>query len=173
ARASSPRARWRCQRGDSPRRSRGRDDARPSRRTRPMRNKSSFEPERRCRAPCGKYSCPRGTKRQAEKASRRSREEFISTVEARILERIEAVFVRCPELFRFSVRDRSGLPDHIDPTRLEGELFIFEIALAPRLGKAQYDEVYGAISAAITAAVSSWPEAKNLLRGRTFVRYLH
>jgi hypothetical protein len=95
------------------------------------------------------------------------------TIEARVLERIEAVFARCPELFRFSVRDRAGLPDHIDPTALEGELFIFEIALAPRLGQAQYDEVYGAIAAAISAAVSSWPEAKDLLRGKTFVRYLH
>jgi len=97
----------------------------------------------------------------------------MSTIEARVLERIEAVFVRCPELFRFSVRDRSGLPDHIDPTKLEGELFIFEIALAPRLGKAQYDEVYDAIAAAIHATVSSWPEATELLRGKTFVRYLH
>jgi hypothetical protein len=76
-------------------------------------------------------------------ATRGSRREgFINTVEARVLQRIESVFVRCPELFRFSVRDRSGLPDHIDPTKLEGDLFIFEIALAPRLGKAQYDEVY-------------------------------
>ena len=97
----------------------------------------------------------------------------MSTIEARVLQRIEAVFVRCPELFRFSVRDRSGLPDHIDPTTLEGELFIFEIALAPRLGKAQYDEVYDAIAAAIAGAVSSWPEAKEVLRGKTFVRYLH
>ena len=97
----------------------------------------------------------------------------MSSVEVRILQRIEAVFARCPELFRFSVRDRSGLPDHLDPTRLEGELFIFEIALAPRLGKAQYDEVYDAIAAAITGAVSSWPEAKDLLSGKTFVRYLH
>jgi hypothetical protein len=94
-------------------------------------------------------------------------------VEARVLARIEAVFTRCPELFRFSVRDRSGLPDHIDPTTLEGELFIFEIALAPRLGKAQYDEVYGTIAEAISAAVASWPEAKDLLRGKTFVRSLH
>ena len=97
----------------------------------------------------------------------------MSSIEARIRERIEAVFVRCPELFRFSVRDRAGLPDHIDPTTLEGELFIFEIALAPRLGKAQYDEVYDAIARAIASAVSSWPEARNLLRGKTFVRYLH
>lgn len=95
------------------------------------------------------------------------------SVEARVLARMEAVFARCPELFRFSVRDRSGLPDHVDPTRLEGELFIFEIALAPRLGKLQYDEVYAAIAAAIAGAVSSWPEAKDLLPGKTFVRALH
>ena len=49
-------------------------------------------------------------------------------IEAAVFERMEAVFARCPELFRFSVRDRSGLPDHIDPTTLVGELFIFEIA---------------------------------------------
>ena len=97
----------------------------------------------------------------------------MSTLEAQVLERIESVFVCCPELFRFSVRDRSGLPDHIDPTTLEGELFIFEIALAPRLGKAQYDEVYDTIARAIAGAVSSWPEAKDVLRGKTFVRYLH
>ena len=36
------------------------------------------------------------------------------SIEALVLERIEGVFARCPELFRFSVRDRTGLPDHID-----------------------------------------------------------
>ena len=95
------------------------------------------------------------------------------SIEERVYQRIETVFARCPELFRFSVRDRSGLPDHIDPTTLAGELFVFEIALAPRLGKVQYDEVYEAISAAIRAAVASWPQAKDLLPGKTFVRYLH
>ena len=94
-------------------------------------------------------------------------------LEAQVLERIESVFAHCPELHRFSVRDRSGLPDHIDPTSLDGELFIFEIALAPRLGKAQYEEVYDTIARAIAAAVSSWPQAKELLTGKTFVRYLH
>src|SRR5207237_6669615 len=113
----------------------------------------------RGRAPCAQYSW-RGR-------------ESMQSIEAEILQRIEAVFVRCPELFRFSVRDRAGLPDHIDPTTLEGELFIFEIALAPRLGKAQYDEVYGAIAAAISGACTLWPQAKELLCGKTFVRYLH
>ena len=95
------------------------------------------------------------------------------SIEARVLERIEAVFARCPELFRFSVRDRTGLPDHIDPTTLDGELFIFEIALAPRLGKEQYDAVYDEIANAIAAAVAARPEARKLLPGRTFVRALH
>ena len=42
------------------------------------------------------------------------------SIEERIYQRIETVFARCPELFRFSVRDRAGLPDHIDPTTLAG-----------------------------------------------------
>ena len=86
---------------------------------------------------------------------------------------MRALFARCPALFRFTVRDRSGLPDHMDPTALQGELFIFEIALSPRWGSAQYDEVYREIAAAITAAVAARPEAKPLLLGRSFVRALH
>ncbi len=86
---------------------------------------------------------------------------------------MQALFARCPALYRFAVRDRSGLPDHIDPTTLVGELFIFEIALIPRWGKRQYDEVYGEIARAIAAAVSARPEAKPLLAGRSFVRALH
>jgi hypothetical protein len=86
---------------------------------------------------------------------------------------VRRVFARCPALHRFSVRDRTGLPDHIDPTTLTGELFIFEIALAPRWGKRQYDEVYQEISAAIAAAVAALPEARPLLAGRSFVRALH
>ena len=68
---------------------------------------------------------------------------------------------------------RSGLPDHIDPTTLHGELFIFEIALSPRWGKHQYDEVYHEIASAIAAAVAARPEAKPLIAGRSFVRALH
>ena len=40
------------------------------------------------------------------------------------------------------MRDRSGLPDNLNPTVLAGEFFIFEIGLSPRWGKRQYDEVY-------------------------------
>ena len=81
------------------------------------------------------------------------------SVESELQEAVRRLFARCPALYRFTVRDRSGLPDHIDPTALEGELFIFEIALSPRWGARQYDEVYGEIAAAIGAAVSARPEA--------------
>jgi hypothetical protein len=86
---------------------------------------------------------------------------------------VARLFARRPELWRFTVRDRTGLPDHLDPTTLTGEFFIFEIGLSPRLGKQQYNEVYDDIARAITAAVAAMPEAKRLLPGRTFMRALH
>jgi hypothetical protein len=86
---------------------------------------------------------------------------------------VARLFARRPELWRFTVRDRTGLPDHLDPTTLSGEFFIFEIGLSPRLGKQQYNEVYDDIARAITAAVAAMPEAKRLLPGRTFMRALH
>ena len=97
----------------------------------------------------------------------------MDSAEAELEGRVARLFGKRPELWRFTVRDRSGLPDHIDPTGLQGELFIFEIALIPRWGKRQYDEVYGEIAAAIAAAVSARPEARPLLAGRSFVRALH
>jgi hypothetical protein len=97
----------------------------------------------------------------------------MNTIEAELEARVARLFARRPELWRFTVRDRSGLPDHLDPTSLAGELFIFEIGLSPRLGKDHYDEVYDDIARAITAVVAARPEAKRLLPGRTFVRALH
>ena len=94
-------------------------------------------------------------------------------IESELEGRVARLFARRPELWRFTVRDRSMLPDHLDPTTLSGEFFIFEIGLSPRLGKAQYNEVYDDISRAITAAVAARPEAKRLLPGRTFRRALH
>ena len=97
----------------------------------------------------------------------------MDSAEAELEGRVARLFGKRPELWRFTVRDRSGLPDHLDPTSLAGEFFIFEIGLSPRLGKSQYDEVYDEIARAITAAVASRPEAKKLLASRTFFRALH
>ena len=94
-------------------------------------------------------------------------------IETELEGRVARLFARRPDLWRFTVRDRSMLPDHLDPTTLSGEFFIFEIGLSPRLGKEQYNEVYDDITRAITAAVAAEPQARKLLPGRTFVRALH
>ena len=86
---------------------------------------------------------------------------------------VQRLFARRPELWRFTVRDRSGLPDNLDPTSLSGEFFIFEIGLSPRRDRSHYDEVYDDIARAISAAVNAQPDARRLLTGRTFVRALH
>jgi hypothetical protein len=97
----------------------------------------------------------------------------MNSVEAELEGSVARLFTRRPDLWRFTVRDRSGLPDHMDPTTLSGEFFIFEIGLSPRLGQRQYDEVYDDIVRTISGAVAARPEAKRLLPGRTFMRALH
>jgi hypothetical protein len=97
----------------------------------------------------------------------------MDTIEAELEGLVARLFARRPELWRFTVRDRTGLPDHLDPTSVSGEFFIFEIGLSPRLGKAQYDEVYDDIARAIAAAVKAQPKARRLLPGRIFKRALH
>jgi hypothetical protein len=97
----------------------------------------------------------------------------MKSIEAELEGRVARLFIQRPELWRFTVRDRSGLPDNLNPTALAGEFFIFEIGLSPRLGKQQYDEVYDDIVRAITNAVAARPDAKRLLTGRTFMRPLH
>ena len=94
-------------------------------------------------------------------------------IEAELEGRVARLFASRPELWRFTVRDRSGLPDHLDPTSLAGEFFIFEIGLSPRRGRSHYDEVYDDIARAISAVVKALPAARRLLTGRTFKRALH
>ena len=97
----------------------------------------------------------------------------MDSAEAELEGRVAHLFARRPELWRFTVRDRSMLPDHVDPTTLSGEFFIFEIGLSPRRSSEHYNEVYDDIASAITAAVAAHPAARLLLPGRTFVRALH
>jgi hypothetical protein len=90
----------------------------------------------------------------------------------RVESRMRQLFERCPALWRFTVRDRASLPDHIDPTTLQGEIFVFEVALFPRYGQRQYDEVYRQIANALHEAIRAEPEQRRLLPGRSFVRAL-
>ena len=94
----------------------------------------------------------------------------MDSVETELVGRVARLFARRPELWRFTVRDRSMLPDHLDPTTLTGEFFIFEIGLSPRRDKDHYNEVYDDIARAITAAVAEHPEAGGSSRGALHAR---
>ena len=94
-------------------------------------------------------------------------------MDAKLEAQLRAVFRRRPDLQRFVIQDRAGLPDHVDRESLQGELFVTQITLYPRRGGKQYDEVYADIARAITQVVDERPDALTLLPGRTFVRALH
>ncbi|HEX6266294.1 MAG TPA: hypothetical protein VFZ81_05300 [Burkholderiales bacterium] len=94
-------------------------------------------------------------------------------MDSEVESQLRAVFLRRPDLQRFVIQDRAGLPDNIDRESLQGELFITQITLYPRRGSRQYDEVYADIARAITRVVDERPEALSLLRGKIFVRALH
>lgn len=91
-------------------------------------------------------------------------------IEAEVSAGMKLLFYRHPQLCGFVVRDRAGLPQHVNRDKLEGEIFITEIGLYPRLDKVQYDEIYDEIAKVITRLVNDKPETKEVLVGRTFAR---
>ena len=97
----------------------------------------------------------------------------LSRVEAELSARIWAVFGSFPHLCGFSLQDRTGLPDFIDPSSLRDELFVTELGFSAAVSETEYDEAYRLITEAVADIVSERPEALELLRGRTFARTLH
>lgn len=79
-------------------------------------------------------------------------------LEADLAARIEALFRRCPALCGFAV-DRG--------------LFISNLGCHPALDREQAAELCDEISHALLELLDEWPEADELLRGRTFARTLH
>src|SRR5712691_8926387 len=57
----------------------------------------------------------------------------LNRVEAELSARIGAVFGRFPDLSGFSLQDRTGLPDYIDPSSLRDELFVTELGVSASL----------------------------------------
>ncbi len=74
---------------------------------------------------------------------------------------VQSIFARCPELCGFSVRSE------------DGELFVSDVGIAPRLSVEQYGVIFQHIATTLAALLEERPEASLWLRGRTFVRTLH
>jgi hypothetical protein len=96
-----------------------------------------------------------------------------SRVERELSVRIWAVFGRFPDLCGFSLQDRTGLPDYINTSYLQEDLFVTDLGFSAPVSDMEYDEAYRLITDAVADIVSERPEALDLLRGRTFARTLH
>jgi hypothetical protein len=87
---------------------------------------------------------------------------------------IEALFMRCPALYGFSVRGPEELPDDCprsdDP---ESDLFVGDVGISPALSDEQFGEIFKQIVAALAELLAEEPEAGEALRGRTFARVVH
>ena len=81
--------------------------------------------------------------------------------ESHLLQQLESLFARCPDLCGFSVRQEAE------------ELYVSDIGISPRLSAEQYGEIYQEIAETLGELLEEEPQAGEWLRGRTFARTLH
>ena len=87
--------------------------------------------------------------------------------------RVENIFDRCPALHGFTVQDSSALPEELRSLALEKELVVTDIGVYPFINAEQCEAIYNEIAVALLDFMFERPSAKDVLRGRTFVRTLH
>ena len=87
--------------------------------------------------------------------------------------RLDVIFERCPQLHGFTVQDSSALPEELRSLALEKELVVTDIGVYPSVGAEQREHIYNEIAVALLDFMFARPAAKDVLRGRTFVRTLH
>ena len=87
--------------------------------------------------------------------------------------RVEIIFDRCPQLHGFTVQDSSALPEELRSLALERELVVTDIGVYPFINAEQCEVIYNEIAVALLDFMYERPAAKDVLRGKTFVRQLH
>lgn len=87
--------------------------------------------------------------------------------------RVEVIFDRCPQLHGFTVQDSSALPEELRSLALERELVVTDIGVYPFINTEQCEAIYNEIAVALLDFLYERPAAKEVLRGKTFVRQLH
>ena len=87
--------------------------------------------------------------------------------------RLDVIFDRCPQLHGFTVQDSSALPEELRSLALEKELVVTDIGVFPFINAEQCEVIYNEIAVALLDFMYERPAAKDVLRGKTFVRHLH
>ena len=94
-------------------------------------------------------------------------------IEEDLATRLETIFEHCPHLCGFTVQDSSALPEELRSLALERELVVTDIGVYPFINAEQCEQIYNEIAVALLDFMYERPSAKDVLRGRTFVRTLH
>jgi hypothetical protein len=97
----------------------------------------------------------------------------LPSIEEDLAARIGTLFLRCPQLHGFTVLDRSLVPGGARVAALERGLFVAGIGIYPQLTVEQCERIYDEISVALLDFLLQRPDARDVLRGRTFARALH
>jgi hypothetical protein len=97
----------------------------------------------------------------------------LPTLEDDLAARLENIFDRCPQLHGFTVQDSSALPEELRSAALERELVVTDIGVFPFINAEQCEVIYNEIAVALLDFMYERPSARDVLRGRTFVRMLH
>jgi hypothetical protein len=97
----------------------------------------------------------------------------LPSVEADLAARMDRLFERCPHLHGFTVLDRSLVPGGARVAALERGLFVAGIGIYPEIAPEQCERIYDEISVALLDFMLQRPEARDVLRGRTFARAFH
>lgn len=87
--------------------------------------------------------------------------------DAQIDAAVRALFQRLPGLQGFSVADSASVPADREAGQLEGDLSLADLTTCP---PSAADRCFGEIAIALVDLLDERPEARALLRGRTFAR---
>jgi hypothetical protein len=87
--------------------------------------------------------------------------------------RLRALFIRCPTLCGFSVRDREGLAREGLAIAHASDLYVTEVSVFPFSCLEAPREISAEIAKALVQLIDERPEASGLLRERAFARRFH
>jgi hypothetical protein len=94
-------------------------------------------------------------------------------LEADLAASIETLFRRCPSLYGFSVQEGSKVTRERAVDRLNGDLYLADVACHPLLDEEHCAELCEVVSHTLLELVDEHPQMAELLPGRTFARTLH
>ena len=97
---------------------------------------------------------------------------YLSSLDEDLAARVDELFGRYPALHGFSVQGAAALPEVVR-AKLKGDtLVVAEVGVDPLCGSDYSDRVSDEIAVVLIDFVRDRPEAADLVRDRTFARFL-